>query len=387
MRLSMDIGDSRGSHGLAPPLWYDIISTSRNIRTDLPGSRSADPSLDNNRRTIPKHDADYMSITRYTQRLLNPYRGVISCIRHESAEAVTRDGVRWDIYVSNDRLLAGMDTTQRVQTSDIRYGSWSAQTGLKRGPLVPSDDFKYLEHMGAIVYEHLLEVHDRIPFPLADRFELWLLDPQARPLALLDSAVRPEDMELNQAAEWRAGEDCRKTFTSAVAGGLLPESDDEGALAGYLARHVNAGAGSSPAAQWIERRPDGSGAGLAGINLAPGLIGRELDGSEFPSLPLVARTADAVHRQLYSDFQRWQAPWLLSLPGLEREVRARLEREAAARPLLVARQYRLYPEIIDATAIRAARVEAMLCQSTPQDREGDGVLSIDYIELHPSPTE
>ena len=94
-----------------------------------------------------------MSIVRYTQRLLNPYRGVISCIRYESAEAVTRDGVRWDIYVSNDRLLDGMDTRQRVQISDIRYGSWSAQTGLKRGPLYPSDDFKYLEHRGAIVYE------------------------------------------------------------------------------------------------------------------------------------------------------------------------------------------------------------------------------------------
>jgi hypothetical protein len=274
-----------------------------------------------------------------------------------------------------------------VQISDIRYGSWSAQTGLKRGPLYTSDDFRYLEHMGAIVYEYLLEVHDRVPFPLADRFELWLLDQAARPLALLDSAVRREDMELDQAAEWRPGQDCRKTFTSAVADRLVPDADTEGALAAYLARHVNAGAGTPPAAQWFERRREGGGTGMAGINLEPALVGRDLNAGAFPPLLLAPPPGDTVHRRLYSDFRRWQAPWLLALPDLEPETRARLEHEAGARPLLVAQQYRLYPEIIDATAIRAARVEAMLRRAAPQDRAGDSVLPTYYIELHPSPTE
>ena len=328
-----------------------------------------------------------MPIACYTQRLLNPFRGVINCIRYESAEAVTLDGVLWDIYVSNDRLLEGMDTARRVQISDIRYGSWSPETGLKRGPLCPSDDCKYLEHMGAIVYEYLLEVHDRIPFPLEDRFELWLLDREARPLALLDTAVRREDIELDQSAEWRAGQACRQTFTSTVADRLALEPGEEGALAVYLSRHINAGAGPSPAAQWFERLSDGSGAGLAGIDLASGLAGRILDGGEFPPLLLATHPQDDVHRQLYSDFQRWQAPWLLALPVLDRQTRERLEGEACARPLLVAQHYRLYPEIIDTKAIRTARVEAMLRGSRPEDRDDDSVLPIDYIELHPSPTE
>lgn len=328
-----------------------------------------------------------MPIACYTQRLLNPFRGVISCIRYQSAEAVTRDGVRWDIYVSNDRLLDGMDTQRRVQTSDIRYGSWSAQTGLKRGPLVPSDDFKYLEHMGAIVYEHLLKVHGRVPFPLEDRFELWLLDQEARPLALLDSAVQEEDMELEQAAEWRTGHECRRTFTSAVSGHLKLDSGAEGALAIYLARYVNAGAGDPPAAQWFERRPDGTAVGMAGINLEHTLVERKLDAGDFPPLLLAPRPGDATHQQLYGDFQRWQAPWLLALPDLDRETRARLESQAGASPLLVAQQYRLYPEIIDVATIRAARVEARLRRSIPEDREDDSALPTYYIELHPSPTE
>jgi hypothetical protein len=94
-----------------------------------------------------------------------------------------------------------------------------------------------------------------------------------------------------------------------------------------------------------------------------------------------------VHRQLYSDFLRWQASWLLALPVLDRQTRERLDAEACARPLLVAQQYRLYPEIIDMTAIRAARVEAMLRRSRTDERDGDSVQPTYYIELHPSPTE
>jgi hypothetical protein len=72
---------------------------------------------------------------------------------------------------------------------------------------------------------------------------------------------------------------------------------------------------------------------------------------------------------------------------LDRQTRERLEGEACTRPLLVAQQYRLYPEIIDTTAIRAARVEAMLRGSRAEDRGDDTVLPTYYIELHPSPTE
>jgi hypothetical protein len=328
-----------------------------------------------------------MSITCYAQRLLNPFRGVINCIRYQSAEAVTRDGLRWDIYVSNDRLLEGMETGRRVQISDIRYGNWSPETGLKRGPLYPSEDFKYLEHMGATVYEHLLDAHVRIPFPLQDCFELWLLDREARPLALLDSAVRREDIDLDQSIEWRAGQACRQSFTTAEADRLALEHSREGAAAGYLSRHINACAGAVPAAQWFERLPGGSGAGLAGINLDPRRAKRTLDAGEYPPLLLDTHHQDVVHRRLYTDFLNWQAPWLLALPTLDRATRENFESEACARPLLVAQQYRLYPEIIDVSVIRAARVEARLRKSRPEDNDSESVMPTYYIELHPSATE
>ena len=112
----------------------------------------------------------------YSQRLLNPFRGVVNCIKYRSAEAVTADGVRWDIYVSNEALLDDLPEHRHTQVSDIRYGAWSAENGLKRGPIFPSEDFRLMEAMGTRVYEHLLENHRDIPFPFHDTAELWLLD-------------------------------------------------------------------------------------------------------------------------------------------------------------------------------------------------------------------
>ena len=64
------------------------------------------------------------AIRCYSQRLLNPFRGVVNIIRYKSAEAVTSDGIHWDIYVSNDSLLDGLDKNRSIQISDIRYGRW-----------------------------------------------------------------------------------------------------------------------------------------------------------------------------------------------------------------------------------------------------------------------
>ena len=49
-----------------------------------------------------------MKFECYAERLLNPFRGITNTIRYQSAEAVTADGVRWDIYVSNEALQGNL---------------------------------------------------------------------------------------------------------------------------------------------------------------------------------------------------------------------------------------------------------------------------------------
>ena len=125
-------------------------------------------------------------------------------LRYASAEAVTLDGVHWDIYVANDALLEGLTVNRWTQITDIRYGSWSLEKGLKRGPLYPSDDFMRLEEMGAMVYEHLTQMHRQVPFALQDHFELWLLDSTQQPLALLSSVLTESAIDLDEPIAWRA---------------------------------------------------------------------------------------------------------------------------------------------------------------------------------------
>ena len=46
-----------------------------------------------------------MELECYAQRLLNPFRGVMNIIAYQGAEAVTTDGVHWDIYVRDTELV------------------------------------------------------------------------------------------------------------------------------------------------------------------------------------------------------------------------------------------------------------------------------------------
>jgi hypothetical protein len=319
----------------------------------------------------------------YSQRLLNPFRGVVNCIKYRSAEAVTADGVRWDIYVSNEALLDDLPDRQHTQVSDIRYGSWSAETGLKRGPIFPSDDFLMMEAMGTRVYEHLLEVHRDTPFPFLDSAELWLLDDRGQPLALLDSALDPADIDTSQAPRWNPGLACRRSFVSPAADSLLDDNALPGDITDYLSAYINSmRTGATPAAQvFLRTAVSGAGTGLRGINLDETLVGRTLESQAFPAMLLDMQHHDDSPGRLVRDFVCWQAPWQLLLPSLEPEARRACENHARVQPLKVDQHYRLYPEIIDREVIDAARVEARLRKTLPENTQPQDIRSTFYIEL------
>jgi hypothetical protein len=315
-----------------------------------------------------------MQIECYAQRLLNPFRGVTHTIRYESAEAVTTDGIEWDIYVANDALLDGLGRAgKRALISDIRYGHWSAEKGLKRGPLYPSDDFKRLEHMGAVVYEHLLRVHREVPFKFLDSFELWLLDRNDQPLALLHSVRADSETDTKPPLDWRAGIAAQEQFKS-VAIANLAES-----AGGYLTRYVNSLA--SGVAQWFRRSDDGAGLGLHTLKGGESLRGRVLEADVFPSLFIATASMDSAHTRLVHDYHAWQAPWMLLLPHLDAATRGTLEASACQQAESIEKHYRLYPAIIDRPALQAARVEAAMVRSQPRLQKQGEVMPMFYIEL------
>ncbi len=318
-----------------------------------------------------------MQIECYAQRLLNPFRGVMHTIRYQSAEAVTTDGIEWDIYVANDALLDGLGRAgRRAMISDIRYGHWSAEKGLKRGPLFPSDDFKRLEHMGALVYEHLLKVHREVPFKFRDCFELWLLDRNDRPLALLHSVRADSETDTKPPLDWRAGMAAQEQFRSAAIADLAEPAGV------YLTRYVNSL--SSGVAQWFRRSDDGAGLGLHTLRGGDGLNGRVLDADAFPPLFVATAYMDAAHAQLVRDYHAWQAPWMLLLPHLDAITRSALEMAACQQAESVEKHCRLYPAMIDRAALQAARVEAALVRGQPRLNPQDEAMPMFYIELNVS---
>ncbi len=305
-------------------------------------------------------------------------------MRYHSAEAITTDGVHWDIYVANTILLPEQDGVHEVQVGDMRYGSWSAAEGLRRGRLTPSEDFRRMEVTGALLYEHLLQTHLQVPFTYTDHVELWLLDADTRPLALLHSVSSENDIDLAMPVTWRAGMAAHEQFSSPAMETLRGRVPPDMSAADYVALYVNRCAGRKPAAQWFRREPDGSGQGLRGIGQSAGLEGRVLDETLFPPLFLADSGHDAEHQRLIEDFHAWQAPWLLLLPHLDRATRCSLERHARQQVFTLEKQFRLYPAIVDAGAIQAARVEAVMRRSQlPPSRQED-VQATFYIELSPS---
>lgn len=315
-----------------------------------------------------------MQIECYAQRLLNPFRGAVHVVRYASAEAVTTDGVEWDIYVANDALLDGLGRAgRRAQISDIRYGRWSAEKGLKRGPLYPSDDFRRLEDMGAVVYEHLLRVHRALPFGFRDAFELWLLDRDERPLALIHSVRNDSETDTRPPLDWRAGIAAREHFRSHAVAGL---AEPAGA---YLTRHVN-GLAAGPA-QWFRRSDDGSGLGLHTLQGGAHLKGRVLEANAFPPLFIATHGMDAAHARLVHDYHAWQAPWMLLLDRLDAPTRAALEASACRQADAVEKHCRLYPTVLDRAALQAARVQAALERGRLAAARPDDAMPMFYIEL------
>jgi len=311
-----------------------------------------------------------MSIICYAQRLLNPFRGVVNVIKYQSAEAVTMDGVHWDIYVANESLREGLKG--KSQISDIRYGSWSVSEGLKRGPIYPSDDFKRMEVQGHIVYEYLRDHHQDVPFDFTDRFELWLLEENNQPLALIHSVLTEEDTQLEVPVQWRAGFAAAEHFASAVAG-----ADNSANLLDSFINSLTKGW------QWVERNPQGGGVGLAGGK--GGVAGQLFGPDAFPTRFLFPERHKSPYDQLVADYLDWQAPWLLLLDTLSSEDRRGLEVQARKRAQEMVRQHQLYPAVVDPAQIKAALVEMVLREKQPETKsKANPGMSPFYMEISPA---
>lgn len=317
--------------------------------------------------------------------MLNPYHGVINAVEIDGADAVTRNGVEWMLYLQGEREEELLDdgTVEVFQTPDIKFGSWTSHGGLRRAPVRSVVDFQAMDARGMALLDAVRQSASDGPFALVDRYECWLLSASGHhPIAMIDSACE-HPVNSRSVSAWRPGQASHHEFLSPR---VTPDTEcplpTDLTHAGRLARAVNRSAGDQPLAQWFERRADGVGTGVADDHLPARIRARTLEAPAFPELMLTTQWPDDDIRILAEDFLAWQAPWLLQLQHLSRDTRTWLERAARRRARLTASLHHLYPVIVDQRQIRAALVEARLKGADTQTAEPDDQsMATFYIEM------
>ena len=279
-------------------------------------------------------------IKTFSQRLSPPFSGLAQIAESERARAITMDGKNWEIH-----FLQGI-ISRRV--ANIRHSELSriSQQGT---------------HNGHVIDKRILELTTflsdaSLPFPAADEYEYWLLDPQDdSPLALIFTCTDAKQM---------SSFPVRLEWTALPAAQMPIEATDDEKLRGAapvnyrLERLVAERAGSKPRARWFRRRPG--------------------EPDTFPALLLREDWDNEADHALCQRYITRQSARLLMLQGLEHDDRLRLERASRAHVMEVARFFSMYPEVIDSELMNVIRVEARLRGLTeeqdPLHSRRDGVL-------------
>jgi hypothetical protein len=303
-----------------------------------------------------------MPVNCYSQRILNPFRGVMNIISIGGADAVTIDGSNWTLYI-HDNFDCPTDDPEEffeIDMPDIRFGDWCADSGLKRSPLIASYHYGEIQAIGNALLNAVKKYAEHCPFPFKDKYELWLLDDiTCEPLALIDSVCDESEVHCPDNLVWEAGLRCKQEFLQEFS--LI---DEQPSSAGELLNSIiNQRAGRRPSAQWFYRNNLDYGKGIVGINLKKDLANRELSARLFPKMLVQQQWQNKADETLVDAFINWLSPYLLVLDYLRDAQREILEQSAKQHALLVDKMFPLYPKVIDRKAINAARVEAMMRRS------------------------
>ncbi|OGI44080.1 MAG: hypothetical protein A2V92_01220 [Candidatus Muproteobacteria bacterium RBG_16_65_31] len=279
----------------------------------------------------------------YSMRRLLPYQGTIQLVEAPGFRAMSTDGVTWQVQI--------MNRGARYST----YGVWRPDGG---GNLIDT------ERTGAFI--EVLRRLPPLPFPLADKLELWLLDAaEQSPLALLTSTLDRGSPPRVSDTTWRPALAGDKSFFAPSIESASKNRDPRAAPTHceILSRLVHTAAGPHARAQWFRRDESGAGLGLEGCRLEDALVGRELGAESFPELLLRAEWRLRVDAALVRDYHDWHAAALLTHDNLTRATRDRLERAACRQAEKLYHLRLLLPEVVNPDLVKVALVEAVIRRS------------------------
>ncbi|MCG7899324.1 MAG: hypothetical protein JAY99_16905 [Candidatus Thiodiazotropha lotti] len=292
----------------------------------------------------------------FSIRRLNPFNGLLQVFQLDTARALSANGQVWEIQVLSDSPQGLWANTPLGAQQYFTFGLWSETSGLKQVPVNPLFDIRTMIAASDRLIESLQPVLSQLPFPMADRYEQWLLDEtDQQPLALLRSCRTENEMALTDSpAKWIAAEADDCSFISSYLNQRgLPDHDGDNPRvhASTLEAEVRHRAGSKSRTAWFYRNGENEMVPYH-ENQPPDL--------EFPTLLLAESGYDAKNAPLIEDYIAWKAPQLLMLPYISGGCRERLEQLAVKQPEQIDRFWPLYPEIHNKDLLKRARVEARI---------------------------
>lgn len=277
----------------------------------------------------------------YGLRCLSPYQGTVQVIQIPGFRAISDDSLSWRV-----QLLQ-----RRARMSS--YGIWRSDG---------SGSLKESEHTRPIV--KILRNHPPLPFPLADKLELWLLGTHdGLPLAILESTLSQASPPQVTQTVWHAALQGDNGFIAPSLTGASGQRDPSTihvTHAAIVSRWVQKGGGPQPRAQWFRRDEADYGVGLTGLRIEDSFVGRRLDRAQFPELLVREDWGSEQERALVRDYHDWQAPYLLAHDNLTHATRDRLERAACRQTGKLYRVRKLLPEVLNRDMIKVALVEAAI---------------------------
>ena len=296
----------------------------------------------------------------FSLRRLNPFNGILQVFSTGTARALSSTGLRWEIQILSDSPQGLWANIPFAGQQFYTFGIWSRTQGLRQVPLNPLFNTRDMLQAAEQLIEGLQPALDRLPFPFADPYELWLLDEESGlPVALLNSARNRQELETKDVRRWIAAEPGDFHFVSAhLSSRGLPFNDGHNPRvhASVLEALVRRRGGQNHLRGWFLKQPDEDYIALD--HSTP-----ELAADAFPELPITLEWESAEDLALIEDYLAWKAPQLLLLPGLSTARRERLEQLAVKHAEQIERFWRLYPEIHNKPLLNSARVEAKIRSS------------------------
>ena len=142
-------------------------------------------------------------IKSYSQRITQPYSGLVQIVETNQARAMTMDGISWEFYFLHTLPGEGNKPDRHYQR---RY-SPVALIDSQEIEKIAQQDTPESQQMDERVLELVFFIASaELPFPSVDRFEFWLLDAENKsPLALIFSCIDRDQMEaFPNKTEWTA---------------------------------------------------------------------------------------------------------------------------------------------------------------------------------------